>query len=543
MKTIAKRLLAVLVLLGVSGVVDAGQASTQRVRNAHEIYRELAIDPGSAGRVKDFFPSFHDYHDMVMFHPRFGYYSSGRVSFRDDYQTYPIVLAPYFGQMIAEQLFRMWDGMRQSGALAPADTFTIGEFGAGDGALAESILEYIQTQAERRPAWVEFARQAKYVCYDRSPALNRVQKARNERFGSRFDARVADATDLTATIKPGSLKGVVLSNELPDAFSVHKVMLTTTDGPEVAFVAPSLSASAWVRIRPMVSADLAASVEGGDAAVERIFFRGVRSADVYLTKSAFASLLEATVDRKDYESVVAALEFHEIYVPASTIPELAAHLRRYAKAYADVLARDNRGILTYVNLGVEKMIQGSAQILAAGYVMTIDYGSGWSGILGNDGTNHLRTYGPARRVANAGMDGMEEDSLDEVETSDPYDSPTLNDLTTDVNFSLLDVEGRQAGLRTLFFGSQKALQSGTSVSLDEVPEQARRNNRVDQFLAWARGFPTPGVFKVMVQQKEGTDGRYRFPDDHPEPLEPHGAALTPEQQQLAAAIETRLSAR
>jgi SAM-dependent MidA family methyltransferase len=543
MKTIARRLVAVLVLLGVSGVVDAGQASSRGVRNAHEIYRELAIDPGSVGRVKDFFPSFHDYHDMVMFHPKFGYYASGRVSFSDDYQTYPIVLAPYFGQMIAEQLFRMWDGMRQSGTLAPTDTFTIGEFGAGDGALAESILEYIQTQAGRGPAWTEFARQAKYVCYDRSPALNRVQKARNERFGSRFDAQVADATDLTATIKPGSLKGVVLSNELPDAFSVHKVMLTTTDVPEVAFVAPSLSASAWLRIRPLVSADLAAGVEDGDTAVERTFFRGVRSPDVYLTKSTFASLLEATVERKDYESIAAALEFHEIYVPASTIPELAAHLRRYAKAYADVLARDNRGILTYVNLGVEKMIQGSAQILAAGYVVTIDYGSGWNGILSNDGTNHLRTYGPARRVANAGMDGMEDDGIDEIETSDPYDSPTLNDLTTDVNFSLLDVEGRQAGLRTLFFGSQKALQSGTAVSLDEVPEQARRDNRVNQYLAWARDFRLPGVFKVIIQQKDGTDGRYQFPDDKPEPLEPHGAALTPAQQQLAAAIEQRLSGR
>src|SRR5690606_25384063 len=99
-----------------------------------------------------------------------------------------------------------------------------------------SILEYIEAQAKRKRAgWDEFAKQAVYVCYDRSPALNKIQKERNQRFGARFDARVADATDLTATIKPGSLKGVVLSNELPDAFSVHKVILTTTDVPQVAF--------------------------------------------------------------------------------------------------------------------------------------------------------------------------------------------------------------------------------------------------------------------------------------------------------------------
>ena len=78
----------------------------------------------------------------------------------------------------------------------------------------------------------------------------------------------------------------------------------------------------------MVSAALASQVEEGDQAIERIFLRGVRSDEVYLTKNTFTSLLESTVSGKDYESVVAALEFHEIYVPVSAIPELAAHLRR-----------------------------------------------------------------------------------------------------------------------------------------------------------------------------------------------------------------------
>lgn len=542
MRTAAKRLAALLMLVAASGVLDAGQASSRRVRNAHEIHRELSIDPASTGRVKEFFPAFHEYHDMVMFHPTFGYYASGRVNFDDDYQTFPIVLAPLFGHMIAEHLFQMWDGMRQAGTLGQKETFTIGEFGAGDGALAESILEYIEAQARTRAGWAEFARQAVYVCYDRSPALSRLQKTRNERFGARFDARVADATDLTATIKPGSLKGVVLSNELPDAFSVHKVILTTTGIPEVAFVAPSLSAASWRRIRPLVSSKLAAQVEAGDAVIERTFLRNVGSATVYLTKSTFTSLLEATVTGADYESVVAALEFHEIYVPASAIPELAAHLRRYARTYADVLARDNDGILTYVNLGVEKMIEGAAQVLSAGYVITIDYGSGWDGILSNDGRKHLRTYGPAHRAASA-WTPEDNDSIDDIETSDPYDHPTLNDLTTDVNFSLLDVEGRQAGLRTLYFGSQKALQSGTPISLDEVPERARREDRVDQYLSWVEDFRAPGVFKVMIQQKHGTDSRYRFPDENPEPLEPRGPALTAEQQRIATAIERRLSGR
>jgi SAM-dependent MidA family methyltransferase len=540
---VLKRAIVVFVLLSLAGSLDGQQTNARRVRNAHEIYQELAVDPASVGSVKDYFPAFLEYQDMVMFHPKFGYYSSGRVDFIDDYQTFPIVLAPAFGHMIAEHVFHMWNGMRQSGALDPKDTFTIGEFGAGNGALAESILDFIQTQAGKDPRWAAFAKQAVYVCYDRSPTLNEVQKARNKRFGARFDGRIADATDLTASIKPGSLKGVVLSNELPDAFSVHKVLLTTTDAPAVAYVAPSYPAASWQRIRAMVPPAMASRVEAGDVAIEKTFFKGVSSPDVYLTRNTFSALLEALIAHSEYESVVSALAFHEIYVPVSNVPALAAHLRRYAPVYAEVLARDNEGIVTYINLGVEKMIQGSAQVLKAGYVITIDYGSSWNGILANDGSKHLRTYGPAHRAASAQLNAIENDSIDDIQTSDPYDKPTLNDLTTDVNFSLMDVEGRQAGLRTLFYGSQKALQSGTSISLDEVPERARRDNQADKFVSWASDFRAPSVYKVMVQQKEGTDSRYRFPDDDPEPLELSAAPFTPAQRELAAVIEKRLAGK
>jgi hypothetical protein len=45
----------------------------------------------------------------------------------------------------------------------------------------------------------------------------------------------------------------------------------------------------------------------------------------------------------------------------------------------------------------------------------------------------------------------------------------------------------------------------------------------------------------MIQQKDGTDARYRFPDNDPEPLELIGAPLTSTQRDLAAAIEKRLA--
>jgi hypothetical protein len=292
----------------------------------------------------------------------------------------------------------------------------------------------------------------------------------------------------------------------------------------------------------MVSENLANVVENGDVSIETIFFKGVASPAVYLTKEAFSELLAALISHKDYESVARALEFHEIYAPVSGIPELAAHLRRYASAYAAALARDDDGILTYINLGLESMIRGAGEILSAGYVITIDYGSGWNGILANDGFRHFRTYGPAHRAASAQAIVDEDNSIDEAPTSDPYNGPTLNDMTTDVNFSLLSVEGEQAGLKMLFYGSQKALQSGTTISLDEIPERALRENLAEKFKSWALDFRGPSVYKVMIQQKEGTDSRYRFPDQDPESLEPEGG-LTAAQRERAAAIERRLSGR
>jgi len=38
-----------------------------------------------------------------------------------------------------------------------------------------------------------------------------------------------------------------------------------------------------------------------------------------------------------------------------------------------------------------------------------------------------------------------------------------------VNFSLLAAEGRSVGLNTAFYGRQRALQTGTSIKLNELP--------------------------------------------------------------------------
>ncbi|SRR5579883_20775 len=518
----------------------------QQLENAAEVHDEIRVPPGSEAAVRQYFPSFLDYQDLIMFHPKFGYYASGRVSFSNDYQTFPIVLAPYFGEMIAQQIFRMWDGMRQAGTLGPKEAFTIAEFGAGDGELAEQILTYLEQRSKDDTRWREFAGQTVYACYDRSPALSQAQLARNSKFGKRFEAREADATDPAATIPPGSLKGVVLSNELPDAFSVHKVILSANGSAEVAYVAPSLPAKEWNKLSKAVPASVAQRVEADNEAIQTRIFGRKKEETTYLSRAAFVELLQSLVSSKDYEKDVQPLEFHEIYIPAGAIPELAAHLRRYAHLYAEELARNNRGVVTYINLGEEKFVQGAGRILGAGYVLTIDYGANWDGIMTQDRA-HLRTYGPAHQAANDHVEPFDiatDSEPEERDTSDPYRGPTLNDITTDVNFSLMDAEGRLAGLSTKYYGRQKALASGTTVPIDVVPEHRRNNSELTrEYQSWLKDFKNGDSFKVMIQEKANTDPSYKYPDTDPEPLAFDENALTPAQRAHAAEIERALAAQ
>jgi len=484
-------------------VVERGK---RQLLNGREIGDEVAVAAGTAGAVKDYFLSFRDYQDLMLFHPRFGYYASGTVSFAGDWSTYAVVLEPYFGQMILEQIFRMWDGMRRAGTLAADEPFTIAEFGAGDGSLAESILDYLGRQSTSSPDkhLRNFAEQVVYACYDRSPALSAAQRRRNARFGKRFEARVGDATDPTATIAAGSLKGVVLSNEMLDNFSVHKVILAPDGSAEMAFVVPWLAPEVWRDLGGRLPPDVRDLVVRDNQAIQTTFSSGGSGSKIYLSRRAFVAVLESLAASADFASKASSIRFHEVYVPAAAVPELAEHIRRYAVPYRYELAKAGKGFVTYINLGESSFIQGAGRILKAGYVITIDYGANWDGLTTLGPYGKLRTYGPGSSQ----------------EKPDPYQWPTQNDITSDVNFSYLAQEGYLAGLRPVYFGFQRALQAGTPVNLDVLPPDRQFTaGKEAQFRRKAAYFRMLQSFKMLVQQREKTDASFAYPDSHPLPLQ------------------------
>ena len=116
-----------------------------------------------------------------------------------------------------------------------------------------------------------------------------------------------------------------------------------------------------------------------------------------------------------------ALWFEEAYVPAAAVPELAAHLAANAAEYATALAAEDSGVVHYVNVHAGRFIRELGSSLAAGFVVTIDYGDTTRGLIqgARRGEFPFRVYGdqaglrPAaqrslRRARDAGHDGGRE---------------------------------------------------------------------------------------------------------------------------------------
>ena len=266
------------------------------------------------------------------------------------------------------------------------------------------------------------------------------------------------------------------------------MVLSPSGSAEVAFVAPALTrASAGASSKRICLRPLQERLKSEDRAIQTRIFGRKRETTTYLSRGGFEALLEAFTSAGNYSVKLKEIEFREIYVPVETVPELAEHVRKYIPAYAYELARGNKAFAAYINLGEGRFIQGAGRVLKSGYVVTIDYGANWDGVSPIE-FDHLRTYGPGTRR----------------ERPDPYHLPTLNDITTDVNFSHLVEEGRLAGLRPIFYGSQHTLLTGTPILL-ETPSP-ERGDLVD---GRSRGLSSLGPELLHLGRLQGSSAAER----------------------------------
>lgn len=141
--------------------------------------------------------------ESALYHPEYGYYSSPgeKIGWKGDYYTSSSV-HPVFGELLGRQLIQM-------GAALGEKEFTLVEVGAGKGTLCYDILNSIRREAP------EFFARLRYVIVEESRSLREKQIAwLSPLFPEplRWEAEI-----------PSGVIGAVISNELLDAFPVHRL--------------------------------------------------------------------------------------------------------------------------------------------------------------------------------------------------------------------------------------------------------------------------------------------------------------------------------
>jgi len=148
--------------------------------------------------------SFHDFMEMSLYYPGYGYYSTtrDRIGKGGDFYTSPCV-SSLFGEMIARQLEEMWCWLGRQ-------PFSVVEYGAGTGLLCRDILQSLQKNKDLYAG-------LHYYIIEKSEAMGDLTRR------ILHDAsKVSWHNDITE-IPP--LMGCILSNELIDNFAVHQVVM------------------------------------------------------------------------------------------------------------------------------------------------------------------------------------------------------------------------------------------------------------------------------------------------------------------------------
>ncbi|MBI3605809.1 MAG: SAM-dependent methyltransferase [Nitrospirae bacterium] len=373
--------------------------------------------------------SFKTFMEMALYEPEEGYYSSPGEPFGagGDFYTSPDV-HPLFSQMVGRQLAQM------AGILQDSSRFDLVEGGPGNGQMASQLLRTLQ---KNEP---ELFHRLTYYMVERSPALIERQKA-----------LFLSAPEFYQKIRwAGSLKelppieGCIFSNELMDAFPVHRVVWK--DGKlleiHVDFKAKQLAV-------PVRSAGF-----GGIGGVHEVNPHG----SLNMTDGQFV----------------------EILFPLS--PEIELYFKAFPVNRVD-------GQEAEVNLNALSWLKEAGRKLKKGFVLTIDYG-----YLADEIHSIKRKKGTLLCYRNhqAG--------------TDPYQWIGEQDMTAHINFSALHQAGLEENLLPLGLADQAQFLIGLGI-LGEMERHLRTVGdppgdpefRAMKHLIHPEGLGA--VFKVFIQQK------------------------------------------
>ncbi|TAF54691.1 MAG: class I SAM-dependent methyltransferase, partial [Oscillatoriales cyanobacterium] len=385
--------------------------------------------------------TFAHYMDLALYHPDFGYYSRGHgLGATGDFAT-SVHLCADFGELIAVQLLDMWQ------QLGRPDRFDLVEMGAGQGILAGDVLRYLKREA------LDCFHAIHYRIVEKSASLRRVQQQQL----AELQTEVAITwCDLDA-IAEASIVGCCFSNELLDAFPVHRVRVCTAqDKMQLQEV--------------YVTYDQAAPEAGCTETIAELS-----------TPELAQYFIDAGID---------LCNTHNNPSDTAVLHRATNRIQHYPEGYT-----------TEVNLAAKDWMRSIARILDHGYVLTIDYGYDTD-----------RYYVPYRH------DGTLNCYYQHQHHPDPYQNLGLQDITAHVDFGTIERWGAAHGLTTLGRVPQAlflmALGLGDRLSTlgqgDPPPDHSRPTataydiTQIFQRHQVLRDLINPqglGGFQVLIQQK------------------------------------------
>ena len=163
--------------------------------------------------------------ELALYHPQYGYYmrqpdgtDHERIGWSGDFYTSSDV-HPILGRALAAQARQMDE------LLGRPTPFTIVEMGAGKGLLARDCLAAIQAMQD------DFASRVRYVLIERSPTMQALQRQNLSPWLNQ-PGLVTWIEGLDA-LAPQSVAGLFFSNELVDAFPVHRIQMVASQAREL----------------------------------------------------------------------------------------------------------------------------------------------------------------------------------------------------------------------------------------------------------------------------------------------------------------------
>ncbi len=263
--------------------------------------------------------------ELALYHPELGYYSSAgeKIGWKGDFYTSASV-HPIFGELLAKQIAQMAEHIGD----AP---FTLVEVGAGKGTLCHDILKAIQQEHSALFARLD------YVIVEGSPWLKEKQK---EWLAPLFPERLSWADDI-----PKGFKGVVLTNELIDAFPVHRLRV---EGEAIQEIHVDWQDEAFVEVlKPPSTPALAAYVQRLDLSFAKPVEIEINLRALDWMVSVGQSLAKGFVLTIDYG--YPARELYSIKRPKGTFLCYRKH-KTNEKPYEDIGEQDMTAHIDFTSL-------------------------------------------------------------------------------------------------------------------------------------------------------------------------------------------------